>query len=45
MVEAMIEELENNQNCNEHPHKKHCAPFVSEVTVVISQLTTKKRKE
>ena len=44
MVEAMVYQFENEGNENDHPHKKHYVPFVSEVTVVISQLSTGKKK-
>ena len=38
MVEAMTEELDSGVS---HPNQKHYIPYVSEVTVVISQLSTK----
>ena len=44
MVEAMVSHFENEGNENDHPHKTHYVPFVSEVTVVISQLSTGENK-
>ena len=37
IVEAMIKELDSGDN---HPNMKHCIPFVSEITIVICQMST-----
>ena len=42
MVEAMTEELDSGVS---HPNQKHYIPYVSEVTVVISQMSTKCKKD
>ena len=42
MVEAMIKELDSGGS---HPNKKHYVPCVSEVTVVIGQISTARKNK
>ena len=44
MLEAMTENLESN-HIDTHPHPKHYLPSLSEITVVINQLSTQKKNK
>ena len=41
MAEVMYDESASDENNDRHPHVKHYLPYISEISAVISQLSTK----